>query len=79
LQNEAKAYLVDRIYELVALHGEMSTVPNRAATERLAAVPEDEPCLALATGRYVVRGSTCRAWTVFCSRCRSLEGGTVVQ
>ena len=41
---------------LVALHGEMSAAANRAATEQLAAVPKGEPCLVLATGRYIGEG-----------------------
>lgn len=49
-------HLVDRAPALVALHGEMSAVANRAATERLAAMPKGEPCLVLATGRYVGEG-----------------------
>ena len=40
---------------LVALHGEMSRAANRAATERLAA-SDGEPCLVLATGRYIGEG-----------------------
>jgi RES domain len=48
--------LVDRAPALVALHGEMSAAVNRAATERLAAMPQGEPCLVLATGRYVGEG-----------------------
>lgn len=49
-------HLVDRAPALVALHGEMSAVANRAAAERLAALPKGEPCLVLATGRYVGEG-----------------------
>ncbi len=49
-------HLVDRAPVLVALHGEMSAAANRAATEQLAAVPEGEPCLVLATGRYIGEG-----------------------
>ena len=49
-------HLVDRAPALVALHGEMSAAANRAATERLAAMPKGEPCLVLATGRYVGEG-----------------------
>jgi superfamily II DNA or RNA helicase len=49
-------HLVDRVPTLVALHGEMSTAANRAATEQLAATPEGEPRLVLATGRYAGEG-----------------------
>ena len=49
-------HLVDRVSALVALHGEMSAAANRLATERLAAASDGEPCLVLATGRYVGEG-----------------------
>lgn len=51
-----EGHLIDRAPALVALHGEMSAAANRAATEQLAAMPEGEPCLVLATGRYVGEG-----------------------
>jgi superfamily II DNA or RNA helicase len=50
-----QAHLVDRVPTLVALHGEMSTAASRAAAERLA-TSDGEPCLVLATGRYVGEG-----------------------
>ena len=50
-----QAHLVDRVPTLVALHGEMSAAASRAATERLGA-SDGEPCLVLATGRYVGEG-----------------------
>ena len=50
-----QAHLVDHVPTLVALHGDMSAAANRAATERLAA-PDGEPCLVLATGRYIGEG-----------------------
>ncbi len=50
-----QAHLVDRVPTLVALHGEMSAAANRAASEQLGAT-DGEPCLVLATGRYVGEG-----------------------
>jgi superfamily II DNA or RNA helicase len=49
-------HLVDRVPALVALHGEMSAAADRAAAEQLASAPKGEPCLVLATGRYVGEG-----------------------
>jgi superfamily II DNA or RNA helicase len=51
-----RAHLADRGPALVALHGEMSAKENRASAEQLAAAPDGEPCLVLATGRYVGEG-----------------------
>jgi superfamily II DNA or RNA helicase len=51
-----QGHLADRAPALVALHGEMSAAANRVATEQLAAMPEGEPCLVLATGRYIGEG-----------------------
>lgn len=65
-----REHLVDRAPALVALHGEMSAVANRAAAKRLAALPKGEPCVVLATGRMSARGSTSHALTRFCSECR---------
>lgn len=48
--------LVDRAPTLVTLYGEMSTAEHRTAAEQLAAASDDEPCLVLATGRYVGEG-----------------------
>jgi superfamily II DNA or RNA helicase len=50
-----QAHLVDRVPTLVPLHGEMSAAASRAATERLGA-SDGEPCLVLATGRYIGEG-----------------------
>jgi superfamily II DNA or RNA helicase len=51
-----QAHLADRVPTLVALHGEMSAAASRAATEQLATASDGEPCLVLATGRYVGEG-----------------------
>ncbi len=51
-----RAHLADHVPTLVTLHGEMSASASRAATEQLAGTSDGEPCLVLATGRYVGEG-----------------------
>jgi superfamily II DNA or RNA helicase len=51
-----QAHLADRGPTLVALHGEISATDHRVAAEQLAATCNGEPCLVLATGRYIGEG-----------------------
>jgi len=48
--------LRDAAWHVVVLHGGVSAKLRRAALERLAQVPPDEPRLILATGRYIGEG-----------------------
>lgn len=51
-----QAHLADRGPTVIALHGEMSAAEHRASAEQLAAASDGDPCLVLATGRYVGEG-----------------------
>lgn len=51
-----QAHLADRGPAVIALHGEMSAAAHRASAEQLAAASDGDPCLVLATGRYVGEG-----------------------
>jgi superfamily II DNA or RNA helicase len=51
-----RACLIDRVPTLITLHGEMPAAKARATAERLGGIPDGEPCLVLATGRYLGEG-----------------------
>lgn len=76
-------YFADRlrgfVRSLVVLHGGMSARQRREAAERLAAIPDDEERLVLATGRYLGEGfDDARLDTLFLALPVSWKG-TLVQ
>ncbi|MDP3064593.1 MAG: DEAD/DEAH box helicase family protein [Chloroflexota bacterium] len=48
--------LEGRVHHIVVLHGGMGIKKRRAIAERLQAIPPEEPCAILATGRYAGEG-----------------------
>lgn len=51
-----RALLAEEVPALIALHGEMSAAEARTASRRFEELAEGQPCLVLATGRYIGEG-----------------------
>lgn len=65
-------------HDPIVLEGGLGAPARRAATERLASIPTDQPCLVIATGQYVGEGFDCPPLdTLFLTFPMSFKGSIV--